>query len=141
MDVIKSGCYTCNVCKKFFTAHTRLFLSKSDGYACPYCKSLDWTEEERGHRNEGTEVGWYPMYLKEPEKSGVYDVTIETPDGTRLANVGYLTPERKWELLIDRHNYKDCYVLAWTHRPNLWKYIHEEDIKLWSEIKEKYKVV
>lgn len=86
------------------------------------------------------EVGWYPMYLKEPPHSGVYDVTIETPDGTRLINVGYLNPQRKWELLIDRHNYQDCFVIAWTERPNPWKYIHEEDIQLWSEIKHKYKV-
>lgn len=44
---LKSGCYTCTMCKNFFTANNRLFLSKEKGYACPYCKSTDFTEHEK----------------------------------------------------------------------------------------------
>lgn len=136
---IKSGMYDCNTCKKFFTIHTRLFAGKDKGYVCPYCKSEDYIEQEICKSNT-REVGWYPIYLREPPCPGMYDLTIETPDGTRLANMGYLRADGSWELYVDHHNYQDCYVIAWTERPSLWKYIEKDDGIPWEEIKHKYKV-
>lgn len=43
---LKSGSYICTICKNHFTAHTRLFLCKEKKYACPYCKSTDFLEQE-----------------------------------------------------------------------------------------------
>ncbi len=43
---LKSGCYTCEMCKEFFTAHNRIFLCEKKRYACPYCKSTQYVEEE-----------------------------------------------------------------------------------------------
>lgn len=136
---IKSGMYDCNRCKKFFTIHTRLFAGKDKGYVCPYCKSDDYTEQEICKSNT-REVGWYPIYLREPPCPGMYDVTIETPDGTRLANLGYLHPDGRWELCVDHHNYQDCFILAWTERPTLWMYVHEKDAEEWEKVKHKFKV-
>lgn len=49
---MKSGMYVCEICKNFFTAHTRVFLSKENGYACPYCRSTDFKEQERFTSNQ-----------------------------------------------------------------------------------------
>jgi DNA-directed RNA polymerase subunit RPC12/RpoP len=46
----KSGCYTCEICKEFFTAHNRIFLSKEKKYACPFCNSTQFIEHERNNR-------------------------------------------------------------------------------------------
>ena len=52
---LKSGFYTCNICKKYFTAHTRIFLGKEKGYGCPYCKNNDFTEFEFNKGRDGKE--------------------------------------------------------------------------------------
>lgn len=46
-----------------------------------------------------------------------YDVTIECPEGVRIINVAiYKHLNNEWELMIDKHHFKDCKVVAWKQR-------------------------
>lgn len=135
---LKSGMYTCNVCKKWFNSHTRMFLGKDKGYGCPYCRRTDFTEEEMDKKKPELHfIGWTPIYLKWPYSEGAYDVTIETPDGMRLLNVGYFDGDKTWTLLIDKHNYQDCHVIAWGLRPEPWRFKEEDPtmLEVWEQIK------
>lgn len=59
---------------------------------------------------------WQQFRLKKPHKWGAYDITLDDK-GARLINVGIYRPlEDNWELLIDKHNYQDCKVVAWKER-------------------------
>lgn len=59
--------------------------------------------------------------LPMPTFEKAYDVTIQTPDGTRLLNVAMLPKLGEWQLLIDKHNYQDCIVIAWKLRTPPYK--------------------
>lgn len=61
---------------------------------------------------------WELFRKKKPHKWGAFDVTLDDGGGARLINVGIYRPlEDSWELLIDKHNYQDCKVVAWRDRP------------------------
>lgn len=54
----------------------------------------------------------YPKYDME-----AYDVTIECPQGDRTINVAiYRHLNKSWELMVDRHHFQDCKVIAWKER-------------------------
>ena len=60
---------------------------------------------------------WIIAKFRKPAAMQVVDVTVEDPYGSRLSNVGmYRQLEDTWELMIDKHNYQDCKVVAWMER-------------------------
>lgn len=60
---------------------------------------------------------WIPTKKSVPERMEAYDVTVKEPFGGRLINVAIFRPNNStWELLIDKHNYADCKVIAWKPR-------------------------
>lgn len=60
---------------------------------------------------------WIAIDFSMPEHLMGVDVTIETPDGARLTNVAVFHFPGRWELLIDKHHFQDCKVIAWKPRP------------------------
>lgn len=65
---------------------------------------------------------WRVLKKEWPTAFGVYDVTLQDFTGGRLLNVAIFRPEgNSWELLIDAHNYKNCPVIAWQERPEVYR--------------------
>ena len=60
---------------------------------------------------------WIPVEQDLPrDLINCVDVTIETPCKTRLCNIAMFYHPKRWELLIDKHNYQDCKIIAWKSR-------------------------
>ncbi len=67
-------------------------------------------------------MDWIPVRKKKPHDLHHYDVTLEDTDGSRLWNVAIYRPmENTWELLIDKHNYQGCKVVAWRERTAVYE--------------------
>ncbi len=67
-------------------------------------------------------MDWILFRFRKPANLHHYDVTLQDLDGGRLLNVGiYRALEGTWELLIDKHNYQDCKVIAWRERPAVYE--------------------
>lgn len=66
---------------------------------------------------------WIPVKTLVPDiDMDSFDVTIETPDGTRLTNIAiYRKKTDEWELMIDKHHFRDCKVIAWQPRVPIYK--------------------
>lgn len=61
---------------------------------------------------------WIAKSKRLPDRLDAYDVTLIEPSGdARLLNVALFRSENStWELLLDKHNYQDCKVIAWKER-------------------------
>ncbi len=65
---------------------------------------------------------WNLLKNKRPHAIHHYDVTLQDIDGGRLLNVAIYRPlENTWELLIDKHNYEGCKVIAWKERTSIYE--------------------
>lgn len=63
-------------------------------------------------------MNWISKDKAVPAKLDAYDVTLIDINGARLVNVAIFRPlNSTWELLLDKHNYQDCKVVAWKERP------------------------
>ena len=63
---------------------------------------------------------WISVRKELPKDLAAFDVTIN--DGyARLLNLALWWPQKnEWELLVDKHNYSDCKVVAWRERPKAY---------------------
>jgi hypothetical protein len=62
-------------------------------------------------------MNWVTIRQRAPTHFDAYDVTLQDWDGGRLINVALFRPEEaRWELMIDKHNYEGCKVIAWKER-------------------------
>lgn len=67
-------------------------------------------------------MDWVLFRFRKPSNLQAVDVTLEDSDGGRLLNMGiYRELENTWELLIDKHNYQGCKVIAWRDRPAVYE--------------------
>lgn len=63
-------------------------------------------------------MDWIPISEQLPNNDlEAFDVTIEYPDGGRSVNVAiFRISNKSWELMIDKHHFKDSIVIAWKKR-------------------------
>lgn len=67
-------------------------------------------------------MSWTPNNKRLPERLDAYDVTLLDALGSRTVNVALFRPSKvTWELMIDKHNYADCRVIAWKERGEPYK--------------------
>jgi hypothetical protein len=72
--------------------------------------------------NKDLLMEWVSVRKKKPHNLNHFDVTLEEEGGGRLLNVGIYRPlENTWELLIDKHNYQGCKVIAWRERASIYE--------------------
>lgn len=66
-------------------------------------------------------MSWFLASKTLPDSYVAVDVTLKAMDGTRFLNVGYLDPAKNWHLLIEKHHYLDCHVIAWKRRTDIYE--------------------
>ncbi len=67
-------------------------------------------------------MDWIISKFRKPNNFQAVDVTLLDTSGGRLLNIAiYRELEDTWELLIDKHNYQGCKVIAWKERPAVFE--------------------
>lgn len=67
-------------------------------------------------------MDWIISKFRKPNNFQAVDVTLQDNDGARLLNIAiYRELQDTWELLIDKHNYEGCKVIAWKERPTVFE--------------------
>ncbi len=61
---------------------------------------------------------WIPVWEVLPSNLQGVDITLETPDRIRFCNIAIYRTPNHWEILLDRHHFQDCKIVAWRMRPD-----------------------